>query len=600
MKTLKLVGMLTLIVVSFSLLVWVANDVTAPIIAERKIIEANAAKFDVLPSLDATADADALDKNVTTYDLSGTSITELYVFEGKGYIYKAEFGGFASTIVYLVGVDTNNNVTGLKILEQNDSPGYGAAIGEAWFSEQFSTGKTAEGLQDGEFDGISGASATTGGFTGSINKVMSFHLTTFGGVVAETFEEKLARLSGELFPDAVFTDVTADNEASNAFEILFEAKIADDVVGYVYYIEAGGANYAAPTTHNHFLIGINKDGEFTGFSMIETTDTSGIIDYYKTTDFSDEFVGDSIDDLSIDADGGATETFNKIETAVKNAIVYHSANFSVITEGETEEQKFARLTTNIFGVYTDLEDITRDNPASHDIDKIANITNDGTYLGVSYFVEAKINDVVYKLVVGINPAGEVVGTQYIYEEDVYTEAEITAITDLVLVYHTANGLGRPVAPVLDDADLLLAFAGADHFVSIYDTLTYNSTIYNVYEAQDATDAVLGYVYHFKASGRSQSHIEIVYGFNILGSSVTIGVLTGDTESWDDAAFDFYTGGETWPNTTWLDNWENQVIDDIDDSQIDTVAGVTDTTGGVKAAIEEVIDFHKAEIIGGGS
>ncbi|MDC0558922.1 FMN-binding protein [Candidatus Izimaplasma bacterium] len=602
MKTVKLVGMLTLVVVLFSLLVWVTNDLTAPIIAERKIEEANAAKFEVLPGLNASTDADALENPVSSYDLTDTTITELYVFEGKGYIYKAEYQGFANPVIYLVGIDMAGNVTGLKILEQNDSPGYGQQIGEAWFGEQFA-GKTATEVQDGDFDVIAGVSATFGGFTSSSSKVMLFHNTTFGGVVAETPEERYIRLQLEIFPLAnSYVDVTADYPSSNAVVTINEVYDADDaLIGVLYHSIADGASVTGPSTQT-FLLGIDLEGNIANYRMIESTDTPGYYDLYLTPEFGDLYQGIAVDgDLSVDDGAGATRlSLESVVESVEFITQYHVNNFSASSSGESDAAIFAKLTGTIFGAYTDLEDITRDNPASHDIDKIADIYNDGVYLGVSYFVEVEIGDVVYSLVIGVNTAGEVISTEYIIEDDEYTGAEITAVTDLVLAYHTANGLGRPVAPVLDDADLLLAFAGADHFVSVYNSLTYNSRILNVYEAQDATDAVLGYVYHFTATGRSSSHIEIVYGFDIAGSTVTIGVLTGDTETWDDAAFDSYNGGEMWPNTTWLDNWENQVIDDIDDSQIDTVAGVTQTTGGVKTAIEEVIDFHKTEIIGGGS
>jgi Na+-transporting NADH:ubiquinone oxidoreductase subunit C len=85
-----------------------------------------------------------------------------------GYVFIRTGPGLWGEITAAVGFDGNlERLTGVDFLRQNETPGLGARIGEAWFREQFRGKKgpltvVGEGQPDGEseFDAITGATFT--------------------------------------------------------------------------------------------------------------------------------------------------------------------------------------------------------------------------------------------------------------------------------------------------------------------------------------------------------------------------------------------------------------------------------------------------------
>lgn len=55
-----------------------------------------------------------------------------------GYAVLGEGKGYSSVIRIMTGIDTEGNITGVKILSQRETPGLGARIEEPWFQKQFS------------------------------------------------------------------------------------------------------------------------------------------------------------------------------------------------------------------------------------------------------------------------------------------------------------------------------------------------------------------------------------------------------------------------------------------------------------------------------
>ncbi|MBC8452685.1 MAG: FMN-binding protein [Spirochaetes bacterium] len=89
--------------------------------------------------------------------------------------------GLWGTINVMVGYNSNvNALTGIGILSQNETPGLGARIEEAWFRKQF-VGKwgpftlVEEGTADqpDEIDGITGATRTSRGMQLILNKAVA-------------------------------------------------------------------------------------------------------------------------------------------------------------------------------------------------------------------------------------------------------------------------------------------------------------------------------------------------------------------------------------------------------------------------------------------
>jgi len=84
-----------------------------------------------------------------------------------GYILRVKTQGYADTIDMMVGIDLEGDITGMSVLDQQETPGLGANITEIrrgedkpWFLKQFE-GKYAKRLSLDNIDAITGATITT-------------------------------------------------------------------------------------------------------------------------------------------------------------------------------------------------------------------------------------------------------------------------------------------------------------------------------------------------------------------------------------------------------------------------------------------------------
>ena len=77
------------------------------------------------------------------------------------------------------------------------------------------------------------------------------------------------------------------------------------------------------------------------------------------------------------------------------------------------------------------------------------------------------------------------------------------------------------------------------------------------------------------------------------------VITSGT-SWSFAPD--YSGGEDFETSTFLDLYAAIQIDSILDTQvnIDSWSGVSTTTGGMRAALEAIAQYHEDNNVGGGN
>lgn len=92
-------------------------------------------------------------KYITKKQIPGEEARDYYQFTHNGVsigkCYPVSFGGLWGTISLLVAVDNDfKEIIGLRITEQNETPGLGGRIVEDWFQEQFA-GKVFQ--QDNEF-----------------------------------------------------------------------------------------------------------------------------------------------------------------------------------------------------------------------------------------------------------------------------------------------------------------------------------------------------------------------------------------------------------------------------------------------------------------
>ncbi len=138
------------------------NNLTAPVIAANENAKLTAALAEVMP------DAKSYTDGVFTPDGTNVSVESCNVARDAangviGAVVQVS-GPTYDRMTILVGVTADKTLTGVKILANSDSPGFGQKASEPAFYEQF-TGKSAElSFTVGtDFDGISGATITSRG-----------------------------------------------------------------------------------------------------------------------------------------------------------------------------------------------------------------------------------------------------------------------------------------------------------------------------------------------------------------------------------------------------------------------------------------------------
>ena len=149
-----------------------------------------------------------------------------------------------------------------------------------------------------------------------------------------------------------------------------------------------------------------------------------------------------------------------------------------------------------------------------------------------------------------------------------------------------------------NADLLLAFPTGITFTSVYTDYAYNEFIGNIYEVYDGSNVLLGYVYYVQLEGRDDD-INFVLGIDVDGNTELIEILYS-AESWSEAeTYGTYDGNSgVFTDTVWIDNFEGVSILELILDPVDDIAGVSTTTGSMLEAIEQVLQYHLFELVGG--
>jgi len=137
---LKVALVLALVCVIAAVSLAAVNEVTQKEILRRSQEELKEALRAVFPGADAFQVMQlSLPKETESKDFS---ILELYqAFSGDkeiGYVFKVASSGYGGPIVMLIGVSTKDNkITGIQILEHQETPGLGSNVAEPEFLGQF-------------------------------------------------------------------------------------------------------------------------------------------------------------------------------------------------------------------------------------------------------------------------------------------------------------------------------------------------------------------------------------------------------------------------------------------------------------------------------
>lgn len=285
-----------------------ADNYLAPLIDSGAISQDKASLEKVFPGTTEFAP-------VETTDESGI-ITAAYEAVGTGFAYKATVPGYAAPITFMVGIGNDGVVTGLDMIEVNDTPGIGAQVKDAPFIDSI-VGKTSTDA----FATISGATVSSSAVISGIDAAKADFNERQGIVDDGTStpepvetglnfgsEIKIHRALGEK------TKGTIESQTEDEGDVLTYTVL---VKGYK-ILEEGES--VAP---NKILVTIDKESQtIVKVEVAEVNDTKGLGSQISEQEFLDQFTGLSITDeaAGIDAISGATVSSESAVNAVKAAI----------------------------------------------------------------------------------------------------------------------------------------------------------------------------------------------------------------------------------------------------------------------------------------
>lgn len=188
-ENLKLGIILFVITALSGLCLGFVNELTAPAIAANSKISQSYLQ-ELLPGTEKISDVTVENKDKA--DKLG--VTEAFeAFKGSeslGYIMKVTSKGFHGPIDMLVAVSKEDKLTGIKVVDQKETPGLGARIGESKFSDKFKSKEIikaitmvkTEAKNGNEVEAISGATISSKAVSSGINTAIGFYMKDIKGV----------------------------------------------------------------------------------------------------------------------------------------------------------------------------------------------------------------------------------------------------------------------------------------------------------------------------------------------------------------------------------------------------------------------------------
>ena len=183
---LKVAGTLTAICLVVAALLGGVNAITADRIAAINLENTENALRDVAETADQFSEVPLSDAMTAAASAQGAKVTEAYEVkgaggEGIGYAFKMVASGSQGNIEMIVGVDTENTVTGVSIVSNKETAGIGSKVMDnnelpngTRVLNQFIGKSGAGSLVVGKtVDAISGATVSSKGVTKGVNAALA-------------------------------------------------------------------------------------------------------------------------------------------------------------------------------------------------------------------------------------------------------------------------------------------------------------------------------------------------------------------------------------------------------------------------------------------
>ncbi|OUN17203.1 hypothetical protein B5G38_01385 [Gemmiger sp. An87] len=601
------------------------NQLTAPIIKAQEEAAANAAYLEVLPEADGFEEVTDFQSSNVTKALKATN--------GAGWVIQAYGKGFGGDVPVVVAFDSEGTILKVKFMENSETAGFGQKLADPAdadgqkLAESF-VGKSGT-LEAGDVDMISGVTVSSKAALSAVNSAVNCFNEVALGQAAVVEEEQLtpdqALESMELTEIEIPEGLTGAWETANGTTVL--------------RTEANGYEYE--TAPLDVLVELDADGNILNVWVGTDGQTAGIGDQAGGAEYLNQYKGvlgeaglDGVDTIS-----GATQSTRGVKKGVRKCIQAFVAMYpdcaaatAVAPEGGDAESEAASSEAAVETVTLSDEACKAVLPDATTFEAVESATS-----GVQAAVKADTGWVIQAsakgfggqvpVIVGLDADGAIVGVSFpensetagygaqLYEEGNESAAALAAslvgksgevaIGDVdaisgatisskavVEAVNTAlscyNEVALGQAPAADEGSegTDLSSMSAEEARA---ALAPGATLTQITAPEGLTDAWQGddgsYVLYAEDKGYEYSTkpLNVAVGFDANGAITGVWVdVSGQTAGiGDQAAGADYLGQYT------------GITDEAGLDGVDTIAGATESTRGVKKAVRKCIQAYAA-------
>ena len=174
------------------------NQITYP------VIEANAGSKETQAYKDLYPDAKSIEKTEFTADTDG-HVLEAYKIDDTAYAFKATGQGYAAPITFILGYNVDGSNAKFKMLQINDTPGYGMKLNETAYADEFVGKSTSDSIPV-----VSGATVSSEGVKEAASAVITVFNSLTGNTGGPVDEPKDDRLVLSEYTDGAIVDKKVD------------------------------------------------------------------------------------------------------------------------------------------------------------------------------------------------------------------------------------------------------------------------------------------------------------------------------------------------------------------------------------------------------
>lgn len=600
------------------------NQLTAPIIKAQEEAAANAAYLEVLPEADGFEEITDFQSSNVTKALKATN--------GAGWVIQAYGKGFGGDVPVVVAFDSEGTILKVKFMENSETAGFGQKLADPAdadgqkLAESF-VGKSGT-LEAGDVDMISGVTVSSKAALAAVNSAVNcFNEVALGQaavVEAEQLTPEQALESMELTEIEIPEGLTGAWETANGTTVL-----RTDAKGYEY-----------ETAPMDVLVEFDADGNILNIWVGTDGQTAGIGDQAGGAEYLNQYKGvlgeaglDGVDTIS-----GATQSTRGVKKGVRKCIQAFVAMYpdcaaatAVAPEGGDAESEASREAAVETVTLSD-EDCKAVLPEATTFEAVESAT-----AGVQAAVKADTGWVIQAsakgfagqvpVIVGLDADGAIVGVSFpensetagygaqLYEEGnekaaalaaslvgksgevaigdvdamagatISSKAVVEAV-NIALSCYNEVALGQaPAADEGGEGTDLSAMSAEEARAA----LAPGATLTQITAPEGLTDAWQGddgsYVLYAEDKGYEYSTkpLNVAVGFDASGAITGVWVdVSGQTAGiGDQAAGADYLGQYT------------GITDEAGLDGVDTIAGATESTRGVKKAVRKCIQAYAA-------